>query len=137
MAKKDKYLDDRSWFDWLFSSVDSNRFVQSQKDLDKITSNADPDAEFASIFNEYGEDIFGDYRNTYYRHLNPADSTVSYVMGNTPVIHDEGLEHGYGYGHPTYDDNAMNDARAMMKKGSTISKKDMALKLAKHRMTKR
>jgi hypothetical protein len=136
MAKKNNYEDDRGWFEWLFSSVDSGRFIQSQKDLDKITSNANPNHEFASIMDEYGE-FMGDYRNTYYRHLNPADSTVSYVMGNTPVIHDEGYEDSFGYGYPSYDDNAMNDARKNMKSGQTISSKDMALKLAQHRWGKK
>tara|TARA_R100001530_G_scaffold134911_1_gene110818 strand:- start:773 stop:1186 length:414 start_codon:yes stop_codon:yes gene_type:complete len=137
MAKKNNYEDDRSWFDWLFSSVDSGRYIQSQKDLKKITSNADPNHEFAALFDEHGQDIFGDYRNTYYRHLNPADSTVSYVQGHTPVIHSEGYEDSYGYGYPSYDDNAMNYARKNIAKGDTLSSKDMALKLAKHRWGKK
>lgn len=132
--KEQKYVDDRGWFEWLFSNVDSGRYIQAQKDLATMTAGADPDAELASLFKDYGE-FMGDYRVTTYRHLNPADSTVSYTQGYTDYFHDEGYEDGFA--GKSYDDRAYENALQNVKSGAyNLTPKEVALLLAKHRMGK-
>jgi hypothetical protein len=79
MANKKKvYKDDRDIlskvFDYGVYGVSPSTYIQAQKDLDVISSRAPADQEYATIFSENHPG----FMTRMYRHLDPADSTVSY-----------------------------------------------------------
>ena len=77
----EEYVDPRAFgtqiLDYLTAGTSPSEFRGAHEDIDKIISNADANTEYAKLFElDYGTD-----KMAYYRHLNPADSTVSILTG--------------------------------------------------------
>ena len=92
--KKESTTDDRSYGQYimdLWNGLSSSRFMGAKKDIMTMTKNAPADKELAYLF---GYQPYVNTHMNFYRHLDPADSTVSYRAGYTTApkdsyMHDE------------------------------------------------
>jgi hypothetical protein len=83
MNKEEKYEDPRVFLkqilDYVVSGVSPSEFRGAHEDIDKLIAQANPKHELAKLFDlSIGRDIVGAYR-----HLDPADSSVNLVLGQT------------------------------------------------------
>lgn len=80
--------DDRSYgryFMDLWNGLSTSRFMGAKRDMATMTENAPGDQELAQLF---GYQPYVNTHMNFYRHLDPADSTVSYKAGYTSAPKD-------------------------------------------------
>tara|TARA_R110002020_G_scaffold212480_4_gene419121 strand:- start:17003 stop:17461 length:459 start_codon:yes stop_codon:yes gene_type:complete len=105
--------------------VSPSTYKQAKKDLWTMTKNAPAGQEYASIFKNKN---YPGFISGMFRHLNPADSTVTYKEGGVDYYND-GLG---GYSGKNYNQLLEDSAR----RSDSITPQKAALELARYRASK-
>jgi hypothetical protein len=116
------FVDERSYLESfidLLSGSSASKYQGAHETINKIMANADAKTELAKMF----ELEKGGYKIGYYRHLNPADSTVSIVSGLVDMIRQ----------HPQYSEEEIMRMNAMDSLNNPVSHKDAARALVEVR----
>ena len=118
----DEFSDERGWLvkalDYITGNLSSSEYKGAYHDLDKLIENADAKSEYSSLF-KFQDNVMG--RPTavnYFRHLDPADSSVSIVAGLSDILYNRGID--------DFDESTLIDAIGEHKKGTSTSKKEAA-----------
>ena len=110
-----EFVDERNMLESfidMISGGSASKYQGAHQTIDKLIANAPAEAELAKLFELHG----GGYKMGYYRHLNPADSTVSIVSGLVDMIRQ----------HPQYSEEEIMRINAMRDIEKPVSHKNAA-----------